>query len=477
MRRSAGIFVAFASAFAFSVAGCPLKPFDLPPEPMETTGGAGACQADSACDDKNPCTIDRCLAEACVFDPEEAGISCGDADLCNGGEICDGAGACAAGDPVAADDSDVCTVDACDPATGAVTHSAVAGCVAWSATPIEGAPDARERHTAVWTGSKMIIWGGSGAGGKTATGGVFDPALKTWTATSMTGAPSPRHLHSAAWTGSRMIVWGGYGVSDYEIDGGIYDPEVDTWEALPTAGAPSKRTVQAEVWTGEELFVWGGLVNGSTIASGATFDVKTSMWSPIPSAGAPGDRHNHTAVWAGDRVIVWGGSNLFDWLNDGAMFMNGAWIGATSGINAPEYREGHTAVWTGSEMIVWGGFNGGNSLNTGGMFDPKEPAASAWVATSTEGAPAAREEHTAVWTGEAMMVWGGCGDDGCTTTLGDGGVFTPSAEGGSWEAVGEHPALEGRRGHTAVWTGEEVIVWGGRVGKLPTNTGAQAKLP
>lgn len=274
-----------------------------------------------------------------------------------------------------------------------------------------------------------------------------------------------------------MIVWGGYGVSDYEIDGGIYDPEADTWEALPTAGAPSKRTVQAEVWTGEELFVWGGLVNGSTIASGATFDAETSMWSPIPSAGAPGDRFNHTAVWAGDRVIVWGGSNLFDWLNDGAMFMNGTWIGATSVINAPEYREGHTAVWTGSEMIVWGGFNGGNSLNTGGIFDPKEPAASAWVATSTEGAPKAREEHTAVWTGEAMMVWGGCGDDGCATTLGDGGVFTPSAEGGSWGAVGEHPALEGRRGHTAVWTGEEVIVWGGRVGTQPTNTGAQAKLP
>jgi hypothetical protein len=472
MRRAAAFFL----VLAFGTAGCPLKPFDLP---AETTGEPGECQADSECDDKNPCTIDRCSEKACLFDPEKAGISCGDADFCNGTESCDGAGACLVSEPAEVDDGNICTVDACDEATGNAIHMPIAGCVAWEATPLEGAPDARERHSAVWTGSRMIIWGGSvaGAPGKTATGGVYDPKMKAWKPTSMTGAPSPRHLHSAAWTGSKMIVWGGYGATDYEIDGGVYDPEADTWAALPTAGAPSKRTLHAEVWTGKELFVWGGVVNGATIGSGGTFDLATNKWTPTPSAGAPGTRHAHTAVWTGDRVIVWGGSNLFDWLNDGAIFMNGAWIGATSVINAPEFREGHTAIWTGSEMIVWGGFNGGNSLNTGGMYDPAAAEASAWVATSTDGAPSAREEHTAVWTGEAMMIWGGCGGDACSLTFGDGGLLTPSPDGGSWTPVAEHPALAARRGHTAVWTGEEVIVWGGRIAGKPTNTGAQAKLP
>ena len=34
---------------------------------------------------------------------------------------------------------------------------------------------------------------------------------ETWTDTSTTNAPAPRTSHTAVWTGSEMIVWGGYG--------------------------------------------------------------------------------------------------------------------------------------------------------------------------------------------------------------------------------------------------------------------------
>ena len=58
-------------------------------------------------------------------------------------------------------------------------------------------------------------------------------------------------------------------------------------------------------------------------------------------------------------------------------------------------------------MIVWGGF-GGNSgnLNTGGKYNPTTDS---WVPTTTIGAPEARQLHTAVWTGTEMIVWGGTG--------------------------------------------------------------------
>src|SRR5438874_9470169 len=74
---------------------------------------------------------------------------------------------------------------------------------------------------------------------------------------------------------------------------------------------------------------------------------------------------------------------------------------ATSTTSAPAARENHTAVWTGSEMIVWGGF-GGSVLNTGGRYNP---GTDSWTATSTTSAPPARENHTAVWTGSQMIVW------------------------------------------------------------------------
>ena len=41
------------------------------------------------------------------------------------------------------------------------------------------------------------------------TGGRYDPATDSWTATSTTSAPAARYYHTAVWTGSEMIVWGG----------------------------------------------------------------------------------------------------------------------------------------------------------------------------------------------------------------------------------------------------------------------------
>jgi hypothetical protein len=72
--------------------------------------------------------------------------------------------------------------------------------------------------------------------------------------------------------------------------------------------------------------------------------------------------------------------------------------------NAPSARYNHTAVWTGAEMIVWGG-NGSPQLpNTGGRYNL---GADSWTPTSTTNAPSGREYHTMVWTGGEMIVWGG----------------------------------------------------------------------
>src|SRR5258708_35947781 len=55
-------------------------------------------------------------------------------------------------------------------------------------------------------------------------------------------------------------------------------------------------------------------------------------------------------------------------------------------------------------MIVWGGYSG-TYLNSGGRYDP---TTNAWTATSTgANLPNAREDHRAVWTGTEMIVWGG----------------------------------------------------------------------
>ena len=52
---------------------------------------------------------------------------------------------------------------------------------------------------------RVIVWGGYDS-----TGGRYDPSTDSWAATSTYHVPSGRVHHTAVWTGSEMIVWGGY---------------------------------------------------------------------------------------------------------------------------------------------------------------------------------------------------------------------------------------------------------------------------
>src|SRR5438477_1963247 len=49
----------------------------------------------------------------------------------------------------------------------------------------------------------------------------------TWTATTTANAPLGRYWHTAVWTGSEMIVWGGNHNGSYLNTGGRYDPSTD----------------------------------------------------------------------------------------------------------------------------------------------------------------------------------------------------------------------------------------------------------
>jgi hypothetical protein len=60
-------------------------------------------------------------------------------------------------------------------------------------------------------------------------------------------------------------------------------------------------------------------------------------------------------------------------------------------------------------MIVWGGRGNYPYWNDGGRYSP---AANGWTGVPTNGAPAARFWHTAVWTGSTMIIFGGFADGG-----------------------------------------------------------------
>jgi hypothetical protein len=295
-----------------------------------------------------------------------------------------------------------------------VISSPSGGCAddTWTPTSTTGAPDGRNSHTAVWTGSEMIVWGGEDINGNIFnTGGRYDPSTDSWTATSTTNAPSARVYHSAVWTGSEMIVWGGFNSPSVFNTGGRYNPGSDTWIATSTTNAPSARAGHSAVWTGSEMIVWGGDGNVNLLNTGGRYNPGSDTWIATSTTNAPTARADYTAVWSpGGEMIVWGGfDNNINVLNTGGRYDSStdSWT-ATSTTGAPDPRFSHTAVWTGptgSEMIVWGGQDV-TDLNTGGRYSPSTDS---WTATSTTNAPAARDTHTAVWanTTNQMIVWGG----------------------------------------------------------------------
>jgi len=376
----------------------------------------------------------------------------------------------------------------------------------WTPLPEQSAPEARYQHAAVWTGSEMIVWGGDDStGSRTNTGARYDPVTDSWSPISNLGAPDARAGHTAVWTGSEMIVWGG----DNLNTGGRYDPAGDTWTPMDATGAPNGRSGHTAVWTGSEMIVWGGGPN-----TGGRYDPATDSWTPTEVNGAPAAGADYAAVWTGGEMIVWGGTvpgsgGRYDPLTDtwlpvatenapeirldrqepfvvwsgsemivflGLIYSGtfggkydpdtDTWTAIERGDGSPEARRNASALWTGTEMIIWGGYgeDANDHLNSGARFDPVDDS---WRAVATNGAPRGRGEHSTIWTGSEMIVWGGW--DG-VSRVGNGGRYDPST--GDWTALNTTDSGGARSNHSAVWTGGRMIIWGGDRYSGPLNTGA-----
>lgn len=79
-----------------------------------------------------------------------------------------------------------------------------------------------------------------------------------------------------------------------------------------------------------------------------------------------------------------------------------------------------------------------------------------WREVFDENVPSGRAHATSIWTGTEMIVWGGAG---YYSTSDIGGRYDPATD--TWSEVSAGPgAASARGGHSMIWTGTEVILWG-----------------
>jgi N-acetylneuraminic acid mutarotase len=262
----------------------------------------------------------------------------------------------------------------------------------------------RASHSAIWTGNSMVIWGGINSTKSLASGYRYEPDTGIWTNLSQVNAPSPRHSHSAIWTGSEMIIFGGLGGTSADplpTDAAKYDPLLDTWRPISMVGAPSPRGNHLAFWNGSKMIIWGGYNGVGSLNSGGIYDPTTDTWSPMTNAGAPADYARPIGVWTGSDLLVWNG------IGAGGRFSikSGKW-NALSTVGAPTPRNGHQAVFAQGEMVIWGGLNssGNPTTDPGARYNP---ITDVWTTMSSQNSPTPRAYHSILWTGEWLLVWGG----------------------------------------------------------------------
>lgn len=351
----------------------------------------------------------------------------------------------------------------------------------WTMTSSSGRPAGITNDpAAVWSGSRMIIWGGSQNTTVYGSGAQLNPSTNSWTAMATSGAPSARRNPAYTWTGSKLFIWGGCtslgqytGCTSFTNTGSLYDPATNTWSAVSTTNAPSARAGALTLLYNNKIYVWGGSVNPYEIdmlVSGGVYDIATNTWTAMPTLNAPGDRLQPLVRVEDSKIAIWGGADTLggEDLNTGSIFdaSKGTWQTMTT-TGAPLGGRAHgTLRFFENKIVVWGGRT---SDNTGGIYNIDT---NTWTATSTTGAPAGRMSlGSDIIQGSKLFVWGGAD---ATNYINTGGVYDLNS--GTWTITSVTNAPSARSKPLVLWTGDAVLVGAGNdINFTPVNTGALFK--
>lgn len=212
----------------------------------------------------------------------------------------------------------------------------------WQSISGPGDEGARDGHTAVWTGDRLVVWGGFPSEQTLASnndrGYQLDPTVMEWTQLPKSGL-TPRVGHTMIWTGREIIVFGGFDADGTPLsDGGILhagrlEPDgsisAGTFGDF-TAGVWSRfgaelatfpfqaRALHAAAWTGQYLVITGGINASNTLLKEASaYDVANDQWMRLTYDRFE-PRACHQMVFDSENVVILGGLGASD-IADGAV--------------------------------------------------------------------------------------------------------------------------------------------------------------
>ncbi|HUS61544.1 MAG TPA: hypothetical protein VMY34_05055 [Acidimicrobiales bacterium] len=301
---------------------------------------------------------------------------------------------------------------------------------AWRTLP-EAPIAPREEMVAVWTGTEMIVWGGRDDEQDFDDGAAFNPKTNEWR--PLPAAPiAGRHGAAGVWTGDRVVVWGGVegGFGNAEEsplnDGAVLDPKSSEWRTLPKAPISGGRP-QA-VFASGEVIVAAGI-------SAATYVIGEDRWRPV--AAAPLRRISRLVPSGDGRQLLAVATDPDASISGSAVYdpIDGDW---TKAADPPTPGMLDLVAVDGGAVIVGSGAPG--SVLTSRWI----PDRGAWSPLGTHALP------------ESAVLWVFAGD-----IYGFGGKSFVVIDVASGAVTHLTPPDVSSSSHGMVFTGEEILIWGG----------------
>lgn len=191
---------------------------------------------------------------------------------------------------------------------------------------------------------------------------------------------------------------------------------------------------------------------GATLAAMSSTGAR---WVRVEARPSPAWRRGAQVVSSAAGVFVVGGRDAVG-ARDDAWWWNGDAWRELPREGAPGGRVGASAVWTGDALCVWGGRAGRSVVGDGACWSP---ATGRWRPMSREGAPSARSDAAVAWDGHTVLLFGG--RDGEGEALDDGYRYDPRDD--RWTRWAGGPA--GRWGATLCAAGEGSALLAGGAGE------------
>jgi hypothetical protein len=331
----------------------------------------------------------------------------------------------------------------------------------------------QEGLAGVWTGKRVLLFGrltvraNDGAVlSRRNLAASYDPVANRWSRLPPPLPSSASMDERAVWTGKEMLVWG-QGVRE------AYNPQTGRWRRL--AGSRLLGIHDGfglVVWTGREMIGWGGGCCGDAFDDGVAYNPRTDTWRALARSPLAGSQHP-LGVWTGRELLVLVGGLDPDGKPWSARLARAAAYNPATNrwrriAPLPAARAGANVIWDGREMLVLGGAATTGPLPAGGFA--YDPATNRW--RSLPRMESGRVGAAAVWTGTHVLLWGGrrTVGGGLPSIPPHGLAFDPSSS--TWSPLPPAP-LVGRLDPTAVWTGRQLVLWGGSRPRVPLGTGTR----